>query len=178
MPPSAAAPFAIALLLAVGGAVPGVPAPPGGRLETEITAVVASRATAQMKPFLDQMEKDPSQPEAVKAEIRKKAASLTVAVYTAPGTVDELAAFYAGKVPGASFLFGERDLAADLAEAEQVGGFVLAPAEAQAWKGKKGRSARWARPDGTLEIDIEDHLIDPRDGRVTRRSVVMVTGAR
>ena len=168
---------AASVLFAVAGPVPGVPAPPGGRFEAEMTVVVAARATAQMKPLLDEMERDTSQPESVKAEIRKKASRLRVAVYTSPGTIDDLAAFYAGKVPGVSFLFSEREIGKDLAETAQVGGFVLAPAAAKEWQGKKGKSARWARADGTLEIDIEDHLIDPRDGRVTKQLVVMVTGA-
>ena len=169
---------AASLLFAVAGPVPGVPAPPGGRFEGEMTAVVAARAAAQMKPLLDEMERDPSQPESVKADIRRKASRLTVAVYTAPGTIDELVAFYSGKVAGASFLFSEREIGKDLAETAQLGGFSLAPAAVKEWEGKKGRSARWARPDGTLEIDIEDHLIDPRDGRVTKQVVVMVTGAK
>ena len=107
---------------------------------------------------------------------RKKASRLRVAVYTFPGTIDDLAAFYAGKVPGVSFLFTEREIGKDLAETALAGGFALAPSLAKEWQGKKGRSARWARSDGSLEIDIEDHLIDPRDGRVTRQGVVMVTG--
>ena len=176
MLPGLAPPIAAFLLFALAGPVPGVPAPPGGRFESEITAVVAARAAAQMKPLLEEMERDLSQPESVKAEIRKKASRLRVAVYTFPGTIDDLAAFYAGKVPGVSFLFTEREIGKDLAETALAGGFALAPSLAKEWQGKKGRSARWARSDGSLEIDIEDHLIDPRDGRVTRQGVVMVTG--
>ncbi len=168
--------LAFTLLLATAGPVPGVPAPPGGRFETEITGVVAARATAQMKPFLDQLEKDTTQPEATKDAIRKRAARLTVAVYSAPGSIDELALFYMGKMRGAEFTYADRDIRVDLLETLQAGGLTLPPAAIQAWEGKKGRSARWARPDGTLEIDIEDHLIDPRDGRVTKQTVVMITG--
>jgi hypothetical protein len=167
--------LAFALLLAAAGPVPGVPAPPGGRFETEITGIVSARAEAQMKPFLDQLEKDTTQSAAAKEAIRKKAARLTVAVYSSPGSIDELALFYMGKIRGAEFTYADRDIAVDLLETLQAGGLSLPPAAIKAWEGKKGRSARWSRPDGSLEIDIEDHLIDPRDGRVTKQTVVMIT---
>lgn len=168
------------LLAATGPAVSGakrVPAPPGGKFEPGITAVVTDRAKAQMKVLVEQFEKDPAQPSAVKAEVRRKASLLSVAVYTTGSTIEEVAIFYTERVPGASFLFAERDIGVDLLETAAGGTFTLPPSTFKAWEGKKGRFARWARPDGALEIDLEDHLIDPRDGRVTKQTVVMVTSA-
>ena len=41
--------------------------------------------------------------------------------------------------------------------------------------GRRGRSARWNRADGALEIDVEDRLIDPRSGAILEKTVVLVT---
>ena len=41
--------------------------------------------------------------------------------------------------------------------------------------GKLGRTARWTKDDDTLQVVVEDHLIDPRDGKVSETTVVLVT---
>ena len=43
------------------------------------------------------------------------------------------------------------------------------------WQGKMGRTARWTRDDQMLQVSVEDYLIDPRDARVTKKTVVMVS---
>src|ERR1035437_7647260 len=67
------------------------------------------------------------------------------------------------------------DRAADLKDGIK-GGAIQADAAAVAKAvGQRGRSARWNRADGALEIDVEDHLIDPRTGAILARTVVLVT---
>ena len=49
------------------------------------------------------------------------------------------------------------------------------PELAKKFSGQRGRSARWHAEDGRLEIDMEDTLIDPRDGKVAKKTVVLAT---
>ena len=89
--------------------------------------------------------------------------------------LDEVAAFYEKTVPRAEFVFGVRDLAADLDEAIRAGAIKADPERVREASGKQGRSARWTREAERLSIAIEDHLVDPRDGRITKKTVVLVT---
>jgi DNA-binding NarL/FixJ family response regulator len=163
------------LLLAVAGPVPNVPAPPKGTFEKELTAVAAQKADLEMKAVLAQIDADPSQPADVRKEAREKASRLKVAVYTTTESIEKCVSFYATAVPGALFLFAERRVVPDVEELAAAGGFSVPEKVRKEWEGKLYHYARWSRDDGTLEIDIEDTLIDPRNGNVTARTVVMVT---
>ena len=167
-------PLALAALFAVAGPVPGVPAPPEGKLEQELSQVAAARAQEEMTRLLAELEKDPSQSAVTKAEVKAKLSRLKIAIYTTPRSVDECVTFYAGKVKGATFLFAERQILPDLIELSQGGRFQVTAEMQKAAEGKSCRYARWSRDDGELWIGIEDHLIDPRDGKVTKQTVVMV----
>jgi hypothetical protein len=156
-------------------ALPAVPPPPGGVFEAEITKAVKARAQTEMKAMLAELEKDTTRPEKEKAELKRKLGRLQLSVYTTATNLDDVVAYYQETSVGAMFLKGDRDLAADLKENARVGGLTIAPAQLKEWEGKTGRSARWTRDDGTLEIAVEDHLIDPRDGKVSKRTVVMIT---
>ena len=168
-------PAALALLLATASQVPGVPAPPEGRYEPELTQVAVERARAEMNALLAALDKDTSQPPAVKAEVKAKLSRLKVAIYTSARPLEECVTFYGDRVKGASFLFAERQVLPDLRELAASGRFTVTPRMEEEWGGRSYRYARWVRDDGTLEIDVEDHVLDPRDGSVTKRTVVMVT---
>lgn len=173
MPPLLAA---FALLLATAAQqVPGVPPPPEGKFEPELTQVAVERAKAEMTALLAQLDKDTTQPPAVKADVKSKLSRLKVAIYTSGKTMEECVTFYADRVKGSSFLFAERQVLPDLRELAASGRFAVTPKTEEEWGGKSYRYARWVREDGTLSIDVEDHLLDPRDGAVTKRTVVMVT---
>lgn len=166
---------AILLWLATPAPIPSVPPPPDGTYEAEITRVVADRVKAELKGLLDQLERDASTPPATKREIKGKVARMKVAVYSTPGRFDEVVAFYEGGPLKPFFLKGDRDVLADAKEAAQAAGVTLSEDAEKQWKGVGGRRALWQRPDGGVEIAIEDHLIDPRNGKVTRKTVVLVT---
>ncbi len=160
--------------LAEPAPVKGVPAPPGGRFEPEMTKVVSDRAKVEMQSVLAELERSAQPPEA-KAEIRRRLAGLRLAVYTTPRGWEETVAFYEGAPMQLVFLKGERDILGDLREwARSTGVGVDASAE-KAWAGKSGRTARWTKDDDTLQVVVEDHLIDPRDGKVSETTVVLVT---
>ena len=154
--------------------VKGVPPPPGGVFETEITKVVSDHAKVEMQGLLAELERM-SQPAETKAEIKRRLAGLKVAVYTTPRSWDETVAFYEGPAMKVVFLKGSRDILADLQDYARSAGLAVDPAVEKAWTGKTGLTARWTRDDETLQIVVEDHLIDPRDGKVTPRTVVLVT---
>ena len=154
--------------------VKGVPAPPGGHYEAEITKVVSDRAKVEMRALLSELERM-AQPAETKAEIRRRLAGLKVAVYTTPKSWDETVGFYESPPMRVLFLKGERDLLADLRDYSRTAGFAVDPAAEKAWTGKSGKTARWTKDDDTLQIVVEDHLIDPRDGKVTPMTVVLVT---
>lgn len=169
------APLALLLWLATPAPVPSVPFPPDGTYEAEITRVVAERAKAEMKGLLAQLEKDATTPEATKREIRGKVARLKVAVYTTPKPFDAVVFFYERSPLEPFFLKGDRDVLADAREAAQAAGIPLDQVEEKRWTGVVGRRALWQRADGGLEVAIEDHLIDPRNGKVSKKTVVLVT---
>lgn len=168
----------VPLLVLLAGLPPGpggVPAPPDGAIDAALTKEAGDRAAAEMKSALAQLDQDPSRPASVKAELKRKIANMKVVVYTTPKSLDESVAFYEQKISTATFLFGERNLLSDADEIAKSGGFRLDDATAKEWTGKFGRSARWSRPDGSAEIDIEDHLVDPKTGKISKKTIVMVT---
>ena len=154
--------------------VKGVPPPPGGTFEAEITKVASDQGKVEMQGLLAELERM-SQPAEKKAELKRRLAGFKVAVYTTPKSFDETVAFYEGLPMKVFFLKGERDILADLREYARGAGIAVDPAVDKAWAGKSGRTARWTKDDETLQIVIEDHLIDPRDGKVTPKTVVLVT---
>jgi len=154
--------------------IPGVPLPPEGILEEELTRLETARAAAETKDALAKLDADTSMSKPEKAEIRRKIAGLKVAVFTSPRPMEQVVAFYEKTVPRAEFVFALRDLASDLQEGIRSGVIKAAPERLKEAQGKQGRSARWTR-DERLSIAIEDHLVDPRDGRISRKTVVQVT---
>ena len=152
----------------------GVPPPPGGRFEAEMTKVVLEKAKVEMKSVLDDLERTARPPEA-KAEIRRRLARLSLAVYTTPAGWEETVAYYEGAPMRLTFLKGERDILADLREWARTAGLDVEPSVAKALSGKLGKTARWTKDDDTLQVVVEDHLIDPRDGKVSETTVVLVT---
>lgn len=153
--------------------VKGVPPPPGGRYEAEITKVASDRARIEMQTILAQLEQTQQPPE-TKKEIRRRLAGLKVAVYTTAAGFDETVAYYE-KEMRIVFLKGDRDVLGDLRDYARAAGLPVDPAVEKAWAGKWGKTARWTKEDDTLQVVVEDHLIDPRDGKVTPKTVVLVT---
>ncbi len=98
-------------------------------------------------------------------------------VLTTPKTLDEAVAFYEREVKGARFTFAVRNLEADLREGMRTGAIKGDPSVVAKAAGRRGRSARWNREDGALEIAIEDHLVDPRNGEIVGKTIVLVTSA-
>ena len=160
--------------LADPSAVKGVPPPPDGRFEAEMTKVVSDRAKVEMKALLTELERT-AQPAATKSELKRRLAGLKVAVYTTPKSFDETVAFYEAPPMNVFFLKGERDILADLRDWARSAGIAVDPAVEKAWAGKSGKTARWTKDDDSLQVVVEDHLIDPRDGKVTPTTVVLVT---
>jgi hypothetical protein len=154
--------------------VKGVPPPPGGRFEPEMTKVVSDRAKVEMQSVLTELERSAQPPEA-KAEIRRRVSSLRLAVYTTSRGWDETVAFYEGPPMQLVFLKGERDILGDLRDWARSAGLAVDASAEKAWAGKLGRTARWTKDDDTLQVVVEDHLIDPRDGKVSETTVVLVT---
>ena len=154
--------------------VKGVPQPPGGRFEPEMTKVVSDRAKVEMQAVLTELERSAQPPEA-KAEIRRRLSGLRLAVYTTPRGWEETVAFYEGAPMQLIFLKGERDILGDLREWARAAGLAVDASAEKAWAGKVGRTARWTKDDDTLQVVVEDHLIDPRDGKVSETTVVLVT---
>jgi hypothetical protein len=128
-----------------------------------------------MKEVLGQLERDTTRSASEKAELRKRIAALKIAVYTTPRTLDETVGFYERTTQDASFIFAQRSLLNDLHELARTSGLAFDSSLEKTWAGATGRSARWSRQDGSTEIDIDDHLIDPRDGTITKKTVVLVT---
>ncbi len=160
--------------LAEPAPVKGVPPPPGGRFEAEMTKVVSDRAKVEMRAFLAELERA-AQPASAKAELKRRLSRLKVAVYTTPRSWEETVAFYEGPAMWIVFLKGERDVLGDLREYAREAGIAVDPSVEKAWAGKFGQTARWTKDDETVQIVVEDHLIDPRDGKVTPTTVVLVT---
>ena len=154
--------------------IAGVPLPPDGALDEELTKLETARAAAEAKDALAKVDADSSLSKKEKAELRKKISTLKVAVFTSPRPIDQVVAFYEKTIPRAEFVFGLRDLSHDLQEGIRAGVIKAPPERVKEAQGKQGRSARWTRDD-RLSISIEDHLVDPRDGRITLKTVVLVT---
>jgi hypothetical protein len=152
-----------------------VPLPPEGALEPELTKAAATRADAEMKAALKVLDGDPSIPADQKREIKAKITRFKIAVFTTAKSFDDTVLFYQKEIVGAQFLIGERDVLGDLQELAATTGIVVPQEAVRDWSGKRGRSARWSRQDKSLEIDIEDTLIDPRDGKISKKTVVLVT---
>ena len=155
--------------------IPGVPLPPEGAVDTELTRLRLQQADVERQQALAQLDANRKLSKKEKAEIRGKLVSMRIAVMTTARPLDEVAAFYEKTVPRAEFVFGVRDLAADLDEAIRAGAIKADPERVREAAGKQGRSARWTREAERLSIAIEDHLVDPRDGRITKKTVVLVT---
>jgi len=169
--------IALGLLFATAtvSPIPGVPAPPESVLETEMTKAATERASAELKTALVELEKDASIPDGTKREIKAKIARLKIAVFTTEKSLDDTVSFYEKEVAGAGFLVGDRDVLDDAKELAAARNLHLDPDVERAWMGKRGRYARWSRSDKSLEIDVEDTLIDPRDAKISKKTVVLVT---
>lgn len=154
--------------------IPGVPLPPDGTLEEELTKLEGARAAAEAKDAFAKVDADSSLSKKEKAELRRKIASLKVAVFTSPRPIEQVVAFYEKTLPRAEFVFALRDLSYDIQEGIRAGVIKASPERVKEAQGKQGRSARWTRDD-RLSIAIEDQLVDPRDGRITPKTVVLVT---
>ena len=171
-------PIAIALVLALAGPaspIPGVPFPPGGEIDPVLTQVFSDRAAVETRQAVARLEADTSRSAAEKAELKKRLGKLKIAVFTTPKSVDESVAAYERLLPQARFNFAERNLEADLRDGIKSGAIQADEAAVAKAVGQRGRSARWNREDGALEIDIEDRLIDPRTGAILVKTIVLVT---
>jgi hypothetical protein len=168
--------LALTLVLAAPASpIPGVPFPPGGEIDPVFTQVFTDRAAAETRSAIARLDADTSRSAAEKAELKKRLGKLKIAVFTTAKTVDETVAAYERQIPQARFIFAERNLEADLKDGIKSGAIQADAAAVAKAVGQRGRSARWNRADGALEIDVEDHLIDPRTGAILARTVVLVT---
>jgi hypothetical protein len=168
--------LALALLLAAPvSPIPGVPFPPGGEIDPVFTQVFTDRAAAEMRHAMARLDADTSRSAAEKAELKKRLSKLRIAVFTTAKSVDETVAAYERQIPQSLFIFAERNLEADLRDGIKSGAIQADAAAVAKAVGQRGRSARWNRADGALEIDVEDHLIDPRTGAILGKTVVLVT---
>jgi hypothetical protein len=168
--------LALALVLAAPTSpIPGVPFPPGGEIDPVFTQVFTDRAAAETRSAIARLEADTSRSAAEKAELKKRLGKLKIAVFTTAKSVDETVAAYERQIPQARFIFAARNLEADLRDGITSGAIQADAAVVAKAAGRTGRSARWNRADGALEIDVEDHLIDPRTGAILARTVVLVT---
>lgn len=171
-------PIALALAFALAAPpspIPGVPFPPGGEIDPVLTQVFTDRAAAETRQALARLDADTSRSAAEKAELRKRLGKLKIAVFTTPKSVDESVAAYERQLPQSLFIFAERNLEADVRDGIKSGAIQGDAVAVEKAVGQRGRSARWNRADGALEIDIEDHLIDPRTGAILVKTIVLVT---
>jgi hypothetical protein len=155
--------------------IAGVPLPPEGAVDPDLTRVRKQQADAERQQALAQLDVDRSLSGKEKAALRGKLLQMTVIVMTTARPLEEVAAFYEQTVPRAEFVFGVRDLKADLEEAIRAGAIHAGPEQVRAAAGKTGRSARWTREAERLSIAIEEKFLDPRDGRIVAKTVVLVT---
>jgi hypothetical protein len=168
----------MALLIVLAAPPPagaGLPAPPGGTLDADLTRVYLERAAVEGRQALAELDRDPTRTSAEKAELKRRLAKLRLAVFTTPRTLDACVAAYEKAIPMSRFVFGERDLAADYDEGVRAGAIKVGASQPRPAAGMRGRSARWHREDGAAGVDIEDHLLDPRNGSITKKTVVLVT---
>ena len=168
--------LALTLVLAAPASpIPGVPFPPGGEIDPVFTQVFTDRAAAETRSAIARLDADTSRSAAEKAELKKRLGKLRIAVFTTAKSVDETVAAYERQIPQARFIFAERNLEADLRDGIKSGAIQADAAAVAKAAGRTGRSARWNRADGALEIDVEDRFIDPRTGAILARTVVLVT---
>ena len=167
--------LASVILFLAGSPIAGVPLPPDGAVDQVFTEIFANRAAAETKAALARLDADTSRSAAEKAELRKRLGELRIAVFTTPKSVDEAVAFYEREVKGARFIFAVRNLEADLLDGMKSGAIRADSTAVAKAAGRRGRSARWNREEGALEIDIEDSLLDPRSGAILEKTVVLVT---
>jgi hypothetical protein len=168
--------LAVALVLAAPASpIPGVPFPPGGEIDPVFTQVFTDRAAAETRSTIARLDADKSRSAAEKADLKKRLGKLKIAVFTTAKSVDETVAAYERQIPQARFIFAARNLEADLRDGIKSGAIQADAAAVAKAAGRTGRSARWNRADGALEIDVEDALIDPRTGAILDRTVVLVT---
>jgi hypothetical protein len=166
--------LAVLLFSAPPKSIGGIAVPPDTAVDDALTKAATKRAADEMKNVLAQLDRD-ARPAAVKDEIRRKIARLKVFVLTSTHTVDEVVRFYEQTISEATFQFAGRGLVADLDEVSRIGGFSVDPETRKKWETTNIKSARWSRSDGSVEIDVEDHLIDPRDGAVSEKTVLLIT---
>ncbi len=160
--------FAVAVAV-----VPGVPAPPGAVYEKELAKVAVERAEVEIKETLVKIDGDFRLTSKEKDELRKQVQALKIGFYTTSMTVPEVIEFYEKKFPGASFLSVERSLMADAMAIAADHGVPLPKEIGEKWSGKNGLSARLITP--RFEVDVEDHLVDPRTGEITKKTVIMIS---
>jgi len=165
----------VPLLFLAASPIAGVPLPPDGAVDQVFTEIYANRAAAETKAALAQLDADATRSSAEKKEIRKRLEKLKVVALTTPKTLDEAVAFYEREVKGAVFIFAVRSLEADLRDGIKTGAIKGDGSAVAKAAGQQGRSARWNRADGALEIAIEDHILDPRNGAIVTKTVVLVT---
>jgi hypothetical protein len=163
------------VLTAPASPIPGVPFPPGGEIDPVFTQVFTDRAAAETRSTIARLDADTSRSATEKAELKKRLGKLKIAVFTTAKSIDETVAAYERQIPQARFIFAERNLEADLKDGIKSGAIQADAAAVAKAASRTGRSARWNRADGALEIDVEDHLIDPRTGAILARTVVLVT---
>lgn len=169
---------ALISLLLLTGPAPGLPAvsvPHEAVLDAGMTKAFADRAAAESKAALERLEKDPSRSREEKDALEKRLSRLRLAVYETPKTLDETVAWFESHNTGAQFVFAERNLESDLQDGIRSGAIKADPSQAEKAMGQRGRSARWNRLDSNLEIAVEDHLIDPRNGSITRKTFILIT---
>lgn len=167
-------PLVLTILFAPADAIPGVQAPPGGTLESELTNIAYERAQAETKRMLSEMERDQTIPAATKKEVKTKLARLKIAVYLTPEKLEDVVAAYNKSIPGSSFIFAERAVVPDVYDVATERG-IMAPSDTErTWSGKSIRYARFTTDDQSLQIAVEDHLVDPRTAKVSKTTVVMV----
>jgi hypothetical protein len=168
--------LALTLVLAAPASpIPGIPFPPGGEIDPVFTQVFTDRAAAETRSAIARLDADTSRSAAEKAELKKRLGKLKIAVFTTAKSIDETVAAYERQISQARFIFAERNLEADLRDGIRSGAIQANAAAVAKAAGRTGRSARWNRADGALEIDVEDRLIDPRTGAILDRTVVLVT---
>jgi hypothetical protein len=165
----------VGVLLLAASPIAGVPLPPDGAVDQVFTEIFASRAAAETRSALAELDADTRRSSAEKKEIRKRLEKLRVVVLTTPKSLDEAVAFYEREVKSAQFLFAVRNLEADLRDGMKTGAIKGDESAVAKAAGQRGRSARWNRADGALEIAIEDHILDPRNGAIITKTVVLVT---
>ena len=173
-----AATFVLALALALAdpaSPIAGIPFPPGGEIDPVLTQVFSDRAASETRSAIARLDADTSRSAAEKAEIKKRLGKLRIVVYTTAKSVDEAVAAYEKQLPEARFIFAERNLEFDLRDGMKSGAIQASAQAVAKAAGRRGKSARWSRADGALEIDIENHLIDPRSGAILEKTVVLVT---